>query len=126
VLGADYRLKWVNDVYWHDKKVAGVLVHRQTSAVHQNTVCVISLGLNVNSQPPWLPHQYASVRQNHHTRHDIDALLQRLMAALHTAYRHLIGQQGRLPLAMYDEIRQRALHWQEAYDSLIPLGDHCL
>jgi len=122
LLGESCRLKWVNDVFIQDRKVAGVLIHRHASSVPQHNLCVISIGININSFPPFLSSQYGSVRQTSPQCCDIETLLHQVISALHLVYRNLIQQQGRLPSDFYDDIRQRAMHWQDSYDSLIHIG----
>ena len=43
----NFRIKWPNDIYWRDKKIAGILIEHELSAVaiHRS---LIGLGLNVN------------------------------------------------------------------------------
>lgn len=40
----DFRLKWVNDIYLNDKKVAGILVEKVKNGL------VVGLGININTQ----------------------------------------------------------------------------
>ena len=48
---ADYvdgiKIKWPNDIYWHDKKIAGTLIETTLSGSNIKT-CIIGTGLNVN------------------------------------------------------------------------------
>ena len=48
VLPFDCQLKWVNDIYTDNKKIAGVLITRLV--IKDKTIYVISFGLNVNSR----------------------------------------------------------------------------
>lgn len=43
---ADIRLKWPNDILWHDRKLAGILLEVQGDALGPSTV-VIGIGLNI-------------------------------------------------------------------------------
>lgn len=118
-VSADCQVKWVNDVYWNGSKLAGVLVHRQGFASNERTLCIVSIGLNANSVQ--LPLTFQSIRRVTGKRSNIDTLLHQLIVSLHQMYQHLIQQDGRLSLGAYREIRHRAIHWQEAYDALIPV-----
>ena len=42
-------IKWPNDIYWHDRKICGILIeNRLSSGVIRD--CIIGVGLNVNQQ----------------------------------------------------------------------------
>ena len=47
VIGNDFTIKWPNDIYWQDKKVAGILIE---NAILGNEVkySIAGIGLNVN------------------------------------------------------------------------------
>ena len=46
-LRSGFKIKWPNDIYFQDKKIAGVLIENQMSQfVYQNAV--VGIGLNVN------------------------------------------------------------------------------
>lgn len=40
-------VKWPNDIYWHDRKLAGTLIETTLSSNHVKT-CILGTGLNVN------------------------------------------------------------------------------
>lgn len=42
-------VKWPNDIYWQDKKMAGILIENNLSGSHLKD-CVIGVGLNVNQK----------------------------------------------------------------------------
>lgn len=44
---SDITIKWPNDIYWKDKKIAGILIENSFLAYHINT-CMIGIGLNIN------------------------------------------------------------------------------
>lgn len=44
---SDFSIKWPNDIYWKDKKVAGILIENTLMGATINT-CVVGIGLNVN------------------------------------------------------------------------------
>lgn len=47
VIGEDFTIKWPNDIYWRDKKVAGILIE---NAILGNEIkySIAGIGLNVN------------------------------------------------------------------------------
>ena len=45
------KLKWVNDVFIHDKKIAGILITTENFKDNENYKLVISLGVNLNVNP---------------------------------------------------------------------------
>ena len=78
-------IKWPNDIYWQDKKVAGILIE---NAIIGNEIkySIAGIGLNVN-QTTWktdAPNP-ASLKQIHGTDFDIDELMQRLLAEVQKA-----------------------------------------
>ena len=82
LLGEDFTIKWPNDIYYGDKKVAGVLVE---NAIIGNEVkySIAGIGLNVNqtafrSDAP----NPVSLKQITGKEYDVDALMQRLYEAI--------------------------------------------
>ena len=80
VIGEDFTIKWPNDIYWKDKKVAGILVE---NAIVGSEVkySIAGIGLNVNqteyvSDAP----NPISLKQIYGTDFDIDELMQKLYA----------------------------------------------
>ena len=75
-------IKWPNDIYWQDKKVAGILIE---NAIIGNDVkySIAGIGLNVN-QTRWLSKapNPVSLKQICGEETDIDALMQALMAEI--------------------------------------------
>lgn len=47
LLGDEVKIKWPNDIYYRDKKIAGILIENSISGSYLNT-SVIGIGLNVN------------------------------------------------------------------------------
>ena len=43
----DVKVKWPNDIYWHDKKICGILIECTLSGMTIKD-CIIGVGLNVN------------------------------------------------------------------------------
>ena len=82
LLGEDFTIKWPNDIYYGDKKVAGILVE---NAIIGNEVkySIAGIGLNVNqtefrSDAP----NPVSLKQITGKEYDVDALMQRLYEAI--------------------------------------------
>ena len=80
VIGEDFTIKWPNDIYYGDKKVAGILVE---NAIVGSEVkySIAGIGLNVNqtefvSDAP----NPISLKQIYGTDFDIDELMQKLYA----------------------------------------------
>ncbi len=43
-----FSIKWPNDIYWRDKKIAGILIENELGAAGETAQCVIGVGLNLN------------------------------------------------------------------------------
>lgn len=72
-------IKWPNDIYWNDRKLAGILIE-QRIACGQVTECIIGVGLNVNqtlfrSDAP----NPVSLAQITGSSHEREALLRRVV-----------------------------------------------
>ena len=85
LLGEDFTIKWPNDIYWGNKKVAGILIE---NAIIGNEVkySTAGIGLNVN-QTEWqsdAPNPI-SLKQITGKEYDIDALMQQLYAEVQKA-----------------------------------------
>ena len=76
--GDGFAVKWPNDVYWHDKKVCGMLLE---NSLDRNNIahCIVGIGINVN-QERFLSDAPNPVSLIHITgrEHDLDALLKRV------------------------------------------------
>ena len=79
VIGEDFTIKWPNDIYYGDKKLAGILLE---NAIIGSEVryAIAGIGLNVNqtvfvSDAP----NPVSLKQITGQEHDIDELMERLM-----------------------------------------------
>lgn len=78
MLGEDFTIKWPNDIYWQDKKIAGILIE---NAIIGNEVkySIAGIGINVNqtefkSDAP----NPVSLKQIRGTDFDINELMQKL------------------------------------------------
>ena len=84
LIGEQFTIKWPNDIYWKDKKLAGILLE---NAIIGNEVkyAIAGIGLNVNqtefvSDAP----NPVSLKQIYGTDFDIEKLMQDLLDAVHT------------------------------------------
>lgn len=80
MLGEAFTIKWPNDIYWQDKKVAGILIE---NAILGNAIkySIAGIGLNVNqtefvSDAP----NPVSLKQITGKDYDLDEMMQRLYA----------------------------------------------
>ena len=81
---AGLTIKWPNDIYWGDRKVAGILV--ENALVGSEVLYSIAgIGLNVN-QTEWLSNapNPVSMRQISGEEYDIHELMRALMDEMHT------------------------------------------
>ena len=81
-LGSGYTIKWPNDIYWQDKKIAGILIE---NAIIGNELkySIAGIGLNVN-QTEWqsdAPNPI-SLKQITGEEHDLDELMCALMRVI--------------------------------------------
>jgi BirA family biotin operon repressor/biotin-[acetyl-CoA-carboxylase] ligase len=88
----DIRIKWPNDIYWKDKKIAGMLIENDIQGKHiENSVIGIGININQLDFPPELPNP-VSLRQITGTLQDRDYILETFMREFFLLYREL--QQG--------------------------------
>ena len=85
LLGEAFTIKWPNDIYWQDKKVAGILIE---NAIIGNEVrySIAGIGLNVN-QTAWhsdAPNPVSLAQITGH-EYELDDLMQQLFAEVQKA-----------------------------------------
>ncbi len=129
VIGDDFTIKWPNDIYWGDKKAAGILVE---NAIIGSEVryAIAGIGLNVNqtefrSDAP----NPISLRQIRGREYDIHELMRQLLEAMHAVlaepeqevwdyYRaHLYRREGYWP---YED--ERSL-FRARIEDVLPTGE---
>jgi len=93
LLGDEFTIKWPNDLYWQDKKIAGILIE---NAIIGNEIkySIAGIGLNVN-QTEWktdAPNPI-SLKLITGKEYDIDALMQRLYTEVQRALKEDIWQE---------------------------------
>lgn len=86
----DISVKWPNDIYWQDKKIAGILIENSLIG-NQIQHSIIGIGLNVN-QETFLSDapNPVSLKQMTNRGFDLDALLKELLNAIFKYYLKLI------------------------------------
>ena len=129
IIGEDFTIKWPNDIYYGDKKAAGILVE---NAIIGNAIrySIAGIGLNVNqttfvSDAP----NPISLKQIRGQEYDIEWLMNQLLKAVHTilnepeqdvwAYykSHLYRREGFWP---YEDKKGR---FEAAIQDVLPTGE---
>ena len=90
VLGEDFTIKWPNDIYWQDKKVAGILIENAIIGNELN-YSIAGIGLNVN-QTEWktdAPNP-VSLKQITGQEYNIDELMHRLDVEVQKALKEAV------------------------------------
>ena len=84
ILHSQLTIKWPNDIYWQDKKIAGILVENALIG-SEVRYSIAGIGLNVN-QTEWLSNapNPVSMRQISGAKYDIHELMKALMNEIHT------------------------------------------
>ena len=126
VIGEDFTIKWPNDIYWNDKKLAGILLE---NAIVGSEVkySIAGIGLNVNqtvfvSDAP----NPVSLKQITGQEHDIDKLMERLMVEIDQVLNedvwpyykaHLYRREGYWP---YEDANGR---FEARIEDVLPTGE---
>jgi BirA family biotin operon repressor/biotin-[acetyl-CoA-carboxylase] ligase len=126
VIGEDFTIKWPNDIYWKDKKVAGILVE---NAIVGSEVkySIAGIGLNVNqtefkSDAP----NPISLKQIYGTDFVVDELMQKLYAEVQRTWEedvwaeykaHLYRREGFWPFEDKNGI------FEAAIQDVLPTGE---
>lgn len=128
----DIRIKWPNDIYWKERKIAGILIENSLQGkIIENSI--IGIGLNLNQQifPAELPNP-VSLRQITATEQDKNYILDLLLKEFFLLYRSL--QQGEKQVIedeyMLDLYRANGYYWYEdangrfqaEIDNVLPSG----
>ena len=101
-LHPDLRLKWPNDLWWQERKIAGILVEASSSGGHSHVV--VGMGINIR------PVQTAEPLRTP------PAALQELSPTL-SAPQALAQIAGKLVRALLDFETQGFAPWQQAFDA---------
>lgn len=114
----DIRIKWPNDIYWKEQKIAGILIENDIDGKNI-TNSVIGVGININEQsfPPDLPNP-VSLRQITGSIQDRDYILDIFQQEFFQLYRDL--QKGEVKAIedeyMLDLYRINGYYWYEDKD----------
>jgi BirA family biotin operon repressor/biotin-[acetyl-CoA-carboxylase] ligase len=84
-------IKWPNDIYVDDQKIAGILIELQWSEKKLNSA-IVGIGLNVN-QDTFDGLRATSLRNLTGKTHDVEAIMKMLMRYLEKYYIKLISRQ---------------------------------
>jgi len=85
----EIRIKWPNDIYWKDKKIAGILIENDLQGNKiKNTIIGIGLNLNQEVFPPELPNP-VSLKQITGKIYDKNSILDILLHEFFILYRAL-------------------------------------
>lgn len=88
---SELTIKWPNDIYWRDKKVAGILIE---NAIIGNEVkySIAGIGLNIN-QTEWLSQapNPVSLKQIYGIDFDVEEVAERLLKEVRSAAKEDIG-----------------------------------
>jgi len=83
------RIKWPNDIYWHDSKLGGTLTECALSGQHMRW-CIIGTGLNINQTQfsPALPNPVSLAQITNH-RQQLEPLLRHIITYFGLRLEHL-------------------------------------
>ncbi len=96
--GQGFSVKWPNDVYWHDKKVCGMLLENSLDG-SDIARCIVGIGINVN-QERFLsdaPNPVSLINITGH-EHDLMALLKRVCSSIEQLVDSLGDDNARIDL----------------------------
>lgn len=102
----DVFIKWPNDIYWRDKKIAGILIENDLCGSNIQ-YCVIGIGLNVNQESfvSNAPNP-VSLKQITGKTYDREDLLKRIVKSIYMLYIQLLREE----LNCFDEDYKTALY----------------
>lgn len=107
------KIKWTNDIYVGDRKLAGILIeHKLQGTVIARTIAGVGLNVNQREFSALLPNPVSMV-QLRHIEFDRDEVLDRLTSAIMTRYEQLRSGNGALLQSDYHQrlYRLGSLHW---------------
>lgn len=93
VPNASIKIKWPNDIYVNNQKIAGILVENIIKSKNIDT-SIIGIGLNVN-QVFFDTVEAQSIRKLTQKKYNLDQLLEELIDKLNLRYQQLINQGGK-------------------------------
>lgn len=103
-----FKIKWPNDIYFEDKKVAGVLIENQMNkSSYQNAV--VGIGLNVNQKSFVNLPNAISLKQILGVQFPVDKVLERLCETIE-------GRYLQLRASKYEHLKQSYLNSMYRYN----------
>lgn len=106
--GIEASLKWPNDIYVADKKLAGILVELDYEADYISQA-IIGVGLNVNqTEFPPLERRPVSMRLLTNRGYDVMSVAERLLRSFLHRYSMILGS----PEALCSEYKRSLIGWQ--------------
>ena len=110
------RIKWPNDLYWHDRKAGGILIETLTAAhsAVDSRFAIVGIGININqtSFDPHVPNP-VSLKQITGRNWDLRELASELCACLQTRYEALAASGPKPILEEYNNVlykRHQVVH----------------
>ena len=101
--GTDTRIKWPNDIYWRDRKAAGILIENIIQGIDWKW-CIAGIGLNVNQTSfDEITTKATSLKQISGKDFDPLALAKELCHYLEQAYRQLYNSENEI-ITAYKEV----------------------
>lgn len=120
VLGQDCTLKWVNDVYWDNEKIAGVLIHRYWGA--NPSPCIVSLGVNINTRHTLHPIPMTSLYRKTGRTWDIQTIFQKIQIRLVHHFQSMIANNGLLSSLTVQDMNRRLRPFGQIVRLQTPMG----
>lgn len=79
----NFSIKWPNDIYFENKKIAGILISNTINGNYfENSIVGIGFNLNETVFPEWIPNP-VSLKQISNTNFDRESILFQLVDAIH-------------------------------------------
>jgi len=93
--GDGFTVKWPNDIYWHDYKIAGILIENSLSG-KDIAYSIVGVGVNINQE------QFVSdapnpisLKQITHSEHDLLALLHQMCECIEQTLNNLTNARAK-------------------------------
>jgi BirA family transcriptional regulator, biotin operon repressor / biotin---[acetyl-CoA-carboxylase] ligase len=107
--GLPFQIKWANDIFINDKKIAGILIENQMSQ-DQIETSIVGIGLNVN-QLDFQEPKAVSLAMLTQKNYDIEVICRALVQGILGKYRQLAAAQDELLRSRYLQNLYRYQEW---------------
>lgn len=107
-----FKIKWPNDIYFENKKLAGILIE---TAIMGNTLkhAIVGIGLNVNQENFELAPAPISLKQLLQKDFDVDEILYRISESVLTMYTALAnGEDTRINESYFEHLYRNKGEWK--------------